>query len=113
MTAKGANGTQTPEARVIVTTPDRGFLIKTQDKTTSAGNKHEGKTEETVRTVDPAKIRAAIVEGDVFFKMPDYDGAISAYERGLELDPGNTILREKIQKAKSAKAAEEKLGTLQ
>jgi serine/threonine protein kinase len=61
-----------------------------------------------IPAVDPKKIKAAIAEGDVFFRAGEYDDAIAAYQRGLALDPSNSELHVKIAKAQNAKQAEQK-----
>lgn len=52
------------------------------------------------------KVNAAITDGDSYYDDGKYDRAIAAYEAGLVADPGNDQLRQKIQRAKTAKAAE-------
>ena len=113
LTAKGDRGIETPSTRVTVSAQDV-TPPPLHEKTALFGNRRQDKTEETGRTVDQAKVQEAIREGDVFFKMsePDYDGAISAYQRGLSLDPGNAALLDRIARAKRAQAAERKVGTL-
>ncbi|HEV2176442.1 MAG TPA: protein kinase [Terriglobia bacterium] len=60
------------------------------------------------RSVDPALIQASIAEGDGFFELGDYDRAIAVYERPLKIDPAIKVLRQRIERAKKARAAEEK-----
>jgi serine/threonine protein kinase len=59
--------------------------------------------------IDPKQITAAIKMGDFYFERGEYDSAMGEYQRGLELDPANQALRAKIDRARKAKAAEEKL----
>jgi serine/threonine protein kinase len=59
--------------------------------------------------VDPKKIKGAITLGDFYFKDGKYADAIKAYQEGLKLDPANPDLLERVQRAKKAKAAEEKI----
>ncbi len=47
--------------------------------------------------------------GDFYFDRGEYESAIGEYQRGLGLDPTNQVLRAKIDRARRAKAAEEKL----
>jgi cytochrome c-type biogenesis protein CcmH/NrfG len=47
--------------------------------------------------------------GDFYFERGEYDSAIGEYQRGVELDPANQTLRAKIERARKAKAAEERL----
>jgi hypothetical protein len=56
--------------------------------------------------VDPKKIKGAITEGDFWFNRYQYDDAIKAYREGLKLDSTNTELRQKMERAKKAKATE-------
>lgn len=59
--------------------------------------------------VDPRKISAAMKLGDVFLDRGEYDSAIQEYQRGLILDPTNEKLKARIERARRAKAAEERL----
>jgi serine/threonine-protein kinase len=59
--------------------------------------------------IDPKQITAAIKMGDFYFGRGEYDSALSEYQRGLGLDPANQVLKAKIDRARRAKAAEEKL----
>ncbi len=59
--------------------------------------------------VDVKAVKAAIAMGDLFYDRGDYDSAIGEYQKGLRADPANTTLQNKIQNAKKAKAAEERL----
>lgn len=59
--------------------------------------------------VDPRQINAAIKVGDVFLDRGEYDSAIMEYQRGLILDPTNQKLKARIERARRAKAAEERL----
>ena len=54
-------------------------------------------------------MKAAIAMGDLYYDRGDYDSAISEYQKGLRADPTNKTLQNKIQNAKKAKAAEERL----
>jgi serine/threonine-protein kinase len=60
-------------------------------------------------TVDAKQITAAVKMGDFFFDRGEYDSAIAEYQRGLGLDPGNRELSGRIERARRAKAAEERL----
>jgi len=55
------------------------------------------------------QINAAKTKGDLLYENGDYDNAIAAYQSGLKLDPNNSELLLKIQKARTAKAAESSL----
>ncbi len=52
------------------------------------------------------QINAASTEGDFYYDNGEYDNAIGAYQKGLNVDPSNAELRQKIQKARNAKATE-------
>jgi cytochrome c-type biogenesis protein CcmH/NrfG len=59
--------------------------------------------------VDPKKIKAATTLGDFYVKDGKYEDAIKAYQEGLNLDPSNPDLLDKMERAKKAKAAEERV----
>jgi serine/threonine protein kinase len=59
--------------------------------------------------VDPKKISAAIKLGDFFLDRGAYDDAVQEYQRGLNLDPTNQTLKARIERARRAKAAEQRL----
>jgi serine/threonine-protein kinase len=60
-------------------------------------------------TVDAKEVKAAITLGDSYLKDGKYDEAIKAYQEGLNLDPSNPDLLNRIERAKKAKAVEEKI----
>jgi serine/threonine-protein kinase len=60
-------------------------------------------------TVDLKKIKAAITLGDFYLKDGNYADAIKAYQEGLNLDPSNPELLDRMERAKKAKAAEERI----
>jgi serine/threonine protein kinase len=55
-----------------------------------------------------ATMRALTAEGDGFLRRGEYDRAIQSYSKALRLDPTSAGLRARIQRARTAKAAEEK-----
>ena len=59
--------------------------------------------------VDIRAVKAAIAMGDLYYDRGDYDSAIAEYRKGLKADPSNSTLKDKIQTARKAKAAEERL----
>jgi serine/threonine-protein kinase len=59
--------------------------------------------------VDTAKVRSWITQGDFFLKRGEYDSAVAAYQEGLNLDPTNQDLREKLNKTKKARDIEKKI----
>jgi tetratricopeptide (TPR) repeat protein len=54
------------------------------------------------------QIEAAKRQGDNYFENGQYDNAINAYQGGLKLDPSNAQLQQALQRAQTAKAAEER-----
>ncbi|MGC2656656.1 MAG: protein kinase [Bryobacteraceae bacterium] len=52
------------------------------------------------------KTKAAVALGDLHYNRGEYDEAIAEYQRGLQADPANAILRTKIDRAEKARAAE-------
>ncbi len=60
-------------------------------------------------SVDPKKISGAIAMGDLYYDRGEYNDAIREYQNGLNLDPSSTDLRNKLQRAQKAKAAEERV----
>jgi len=52
------------------------------------------------------KVKATLAEGDSYYDDGKYDRAIAAYEAGLAVDRNNTELRQRVQRAKAAEAAE-------
>lgn len=59
--------------------------------------------------VDDRAVKAALATGNLFYDRGDYDSAILEYQKGLAADPGNRILLDRIQAARRAKAAEQRL----
>ncbi len=55
------------------------------------------------------QISGAVRQGDLYYQGGDYDNAIRAYERGLNLDPSSALLGQRIDRARKAKATEESL----
>ncbi|HLY59377.1 MAG TPA: protein kinase [Terriglobia bacterium] len=60
-------------------------------------------------TADPAKVAGSIKLGDFYLSRGEYDNAITEFQKGLSLDPSNATLREKLDRAKKAKAAESRV----
>jgi serine/threonine protein kinase len=56
---------------------------------------------------DSGSIARALERGDYFFKLGEYDNAISAYNEGLSSHRNNKILASRIERAMKAKAAEQ------
>jgi serine/threonine protein kinase len=53
------------------------------------------------------KINAALTLGDLFYEKGAYDNAVKEYTQGLQADPSNTELHNRVQRALRAKAAEQ------
>lgn len=60
-------------------------------------------------TVDPAKIAGSIKLGDFYLSRGEYDNAINEFQKGLSLEPSNAQLRERLERARKAKAAESRV----
>ena len=60
--------------------------------------------------VDQRQVRGQLTLGNFYLKDGKYDDAIREYEKGLQLDPSNAQLQAQVDKARKAKAAEERLG---
>lgn len=56
--------------------------------------------------VDTKAVSRAIAMGDLYFTRGEYENAIRHYEEGLGADPSNATLRNKLDRAQKAKAAE-------
>ncbi len=114
LTATGPGGTQNPSAHVSVTIPPTplppppGPVPSSTPKKKEPGRTPGPKLPEPPR-VDPAMVRSWITQGDFFLKRGDYDSAIAAYQDGLNLDPSNQQLRDKIDKTKKARDIERKI----
>jgi hypothetical protein len=47
--------------------------------------------------------------GDFYFNRGEYSEAIAEYEAGLNYDPTNAALRNRLERARKAKAAEDRV----
>ncbi|MBZ5671185.1 MAG: protein kinase [Acidobacteriia bacterium] len=117
LTATGRGGTQDASAHVSVTIPptplppppapvpsDERFTTKKKEPKRMP----EPKPSEPVR-VDLARVKSAITQGDFFLKRGEYDSAINAYQEGLNLDPSNQQLRDKLEQTKKARDIERRV----
>jgi serine/threonine-protein kinase len=68
-----------------------------------------GKTAAAPSAETQRRIKAALTLGNVYFGDGKYDDAIRAYEDGLSLDRSNPELRDRLERAKKAKAAEQRV----
>jgi eukaryotic-like serine/threonine-protein kinase len=59
--------------------------------------------------VDQRAVKAALAMGNLYYDRGDYDSAIAEFQKGLRADPANSVLQGRIQAARRAKAAEERL----
>ena len=66
-------------------------------------------TRPTAHADSARKTKAALTLGDLLYKRGEYDDAIAEYRRGLDTAPSNVGLRERINRAEKAKAAEQRL----
>ena len=74
LTATGPGGTKRPSAHVIVTNPPP-----------------------PPSRVDQKAVRAAMTMGDFHVTRGEYDDAIASYQKGLKLDPSNSLLLQKLE----------------
>jgi type II secretory pathway predicted ATPase ExeA len=58
---------------------------------------------------DSAKLSSAISRGEAFMRVGRYDEAIRVFQTALALQPENKVLRDRIEGARKAKAAEEEI----
>jgi hypothetical protein len=63
-----------------------------------------------VNTVDPRKIKGQITLCRWHYEQGDYETAISECQKGLQLDPSDTELKELLRKVKHAKVTERNQG---
>lgn len=59
--------------------------------------------------VDRAKVAGEIKLGEFYLSRGEYDNAINEFQKGLNLDPTNAALRQELDRAKKAKAAESRV----
>jgi hypothetical protein len=68
-----------------------------------------------VATVDAdartKRINAALTEGDLFYEKGEYDNAVKAYTEGLNVDPSNAELQNRMHRGLRAKAAEQSVNS--
>ena len=85
-------------------------MVPTRPATT--GGYTVTQTRETPRRFsaqDEKTVRSANALGTMYLNRGEYDAAIQEYLNGLRVDPRNPELLKKIQQARKAKAAEERL----
>ena len=83
-----------PPVRSI--TPDPGQRERTKVRTT-----HREEPPVTVIPTgpDPKAVKSAITLGDFHLGRGEYDDAIANFQKGLQLDPSNSVLRQKLDRA--------------
>jgi formylglycine-generating enzyme required for sulfatase activity len=91
----GAPQTGTGQQGPVVETPAATVQSPTESETGTAGRRKQ--------------VEAAKRQGDNYYENGEYDKAINAYQGGLKLAPSNAQLLKALQRAQTAKAAEEKL----
>jgi len=89
-------------------TPQRGAEQKGPPVQGPAGTPQTPAASGTTAASGRQQIQAAKAQGDSYYESGDYDKAIRAYQSALKLDPSDAALRKALQRAKNAKAAEEK-----
>ncbi|MGD0225301.1 MAG: protein kinase [Terriglobia bacterium] len=104
LTATGPSGTQTFEAPVSVIPPPspQPTSEHTTERTDEPTRPHH--TTQIVHTtykppvhvVDPHEVKGKISLGDFYYKRGEYGKAITAYQEGLNLDPSNAELHQKL-----------------
>ncbi len=100
-TASGAlAGTRSPAARALHTAGAPAGKV-------AASQQNAGGTRPARAGNDSGSIARALERGDYFFKLGEYDNAISAYNEGLSSHRNNKILASRIERAMKAKAAEQ------
>ena len=123
LTATGAGGMQTSSARINVTIPPTPVVTppSTEPLTEPVRPGHKPKpthkTEPPTRApvavapviapvskpvvtpppVDQKAIKGKISLGDFHYKRGEYDDAIGSYQEGLNLDPSDAVLRQKLE----------------
>jgi tetratricopeptide (TPR) repeat protein len=75
------------------TTPDPGQRERTKVRTT---HREEPPIFQIPTGPDPKAVKSTITLGDFHLQRGEYDDAISSYQRGLQLDPSNSVLRQKL-----------------
>ena len=112
LTATGPGGSQSPTARVNVLAPEQPppqppqhqnpeppADLNRRDHKTKPVHKTEAPEPPPAHTPDPQAIKAKITMGDFHLGRGEYDDAISSYQEGLNLDPSNGALRQKLEGA--------------
>jgi serine/threonine-protein kinase len=67
------------------------------------------KTETPPPAPDPRQIKSTITLGDFHLGRGEYDDAIASYQKGLQLDPSNAVLKNKLDAAISTCKTESKI----
>ena len=58
---------------------------------------------------DPRQVKSTITLGDFHLGRGEYDDAIASYQRGLQLDPSNSVLKDKLEGAINTCKTESKI----
>jgi hypothetical protein len=77
-------------------TPDPGQRERTKVRTT---RREEPSIFQIPTGPDPKAVKSTITLGDFHLGRGEYDDAISSYQRGLQLDPSNSAIRQKLEGA--------------
>ena len=119
LTATGPTGTENSAAYVRVSNPVTPSINPPHNNpprpnSPDLGQKERGKTGTTrreeppvvvpqpVRGPAPKEVRAAVTLGDFHRGRGEYNDAITYYQKGLQLEPSNAELRQKLDEATKA-----------
>lgn len=122
LTATGPTGTQNSTAYVSVSSaavtppivppdinppehnpPQQVFPDYTQkERKTKPTHREEPPPVQPQPGPDPKAVKSTITLGDFHLGRGEYDDAITSYQRGLQLDPSNSVLRQKLDGAINA-----------
>ena len=96
--------TPPPTIPTVITTPGRTdnfdqVLKPHVDKTRITRRQEPSIPVVVIPTIDPKAIKSATTLGDFHLQRGEYDDAISSYQRGLQVDPSNSTLRQKLEAA--------------
>jgi len=102
-TGQTATPTQTPAQQAG--TP--GGKANAQAPSTTPGSQAESPQKRPA--VDRERIASALRTGKIYFDQGKYQKAINEYKAALELEPRNPELRQALERARKAKAAEDRI----
>jgi eukaryotic-like serine/threonine-protein kinase len=107
---QGDGGTQRGSSEITDTRRNERQSETTRDRKPP---RHEAVSKEVIKppkpAVDPARIAGSIKLGDFYLSRGEYDNAINEFQKGLALDPTNSTLLQRLDRARKAKAAESRV----